>query len=166
VRYASHVDHNDYTLGLARVTEAPQLAAMSRRYIEHGLTPSWPATRIISHIRHPESVVLAARREHEIIGFAVMQFGEDRAHLNLLAVAEASRRRGVARRLLHWLEETAVTAGTFVISLELRAINTEAFAFYAALGYHEVRRIDGYYQGVEQAIRMSRDLSLVTANPP
>ncbi len=155
---------DDYTLGLARVTEAPRLAAMSRRFIEHGLAPSWPATRIISHIRHPESVVLAARREHEIIGFAVMQFGEDRAHLNLLAVAEAHRRRGVARRLLNWLEESAMTAGTFIVSLELRASNPEAFAFYSALGYHEVKRIDGYYQGLEQAIRMSRDLSLVTAN--
>jgi ribosomal protein S18 acetylase RimI-like enzyme len=162
VRYALHVD--DYTLGLARVTEAPQLAAMSRRFIEHGLAPSWPAARIISHIRHAESLVLAARRDHQVIGFAVMQFGEDRAHLNLLAVALEHRRRGIARRLLSWLEESAVTAGTFVISLELRAINTEAFAFYSALGYHEVRRIDGYYQGVEQAIRMSRDLSLVTAN--
>jgi ribosomal-protein-alanine N-acetyltransferase len=162
VRYASHVD--DYTFGLARVTEAPQLAAMSRRFIEHGLAPTWPATRIISHIRHPESVVLAARREHEIAGFAVMQFGEDRAHLNLLAVQPEHRRRGIARGLLTWLEESAVMAGTFVISLELRASNTEALAFYAALGYHEVRRIDGYYQGREQAIRMSRDLALVTAN--
>jgi ribosomal-protein-alanine N-acetyltransferase len=135
---------------------------MSRRFIEHGLAPSWPAARILSHMRHRESVVLAARTTREVIGFAVMQFGDERAHLNLLAVAPEYRRHGVARRLLGWLEETALTAGTFEISLELRAINLEAFAFYAALGYHEVRRIDGYYQGVEQAIRMSRNLALTT----
>jgi ribosomal-protein-alanine N-acetyltransferase len=135
---------------------------MSRRFIERGLAPSWPAPRILSHLRHRESVVLAARTAREVIGFAVMQFGDTSAHLNLLAVAPDSRRHGVARRLLGWLEETAITAGTFEISLELRAINTEAFAFYSSLGYHEVRRIDGYYQGVEQAIRMSRNLALTT----
>ena len=30
-----------------------------------------------------------------------------------------------------WLEETALTAGTFIIGLELRATNEAAFAFYA-----------------------------------
>jgi ribosomal protein S18 acetylase RimI-like enzyme len=33
-----------------------------------------------------------------------------------------------------------------------------AYAFYAAMGYQETTRINGYYQGIEQAIRMSRDL--------
>jgi ribosomal protein S18 acetylase RimI-like enzyme len=151
-----------YTVAPARPADAPQLAEMSRRFIERGLAPSRPAPRILSHMRHRECVVLRARTAREIIGFAVMQFWEERAHLNLLAVAPEYRRHGVARHLLGWLEETAITAGTFEISLELRAINTEAFAFYAALGYHEVRRIEGYYQGVEQAIRMSRNLALTT----
>ena len=43
------------------------------------------------------------------------------AHLNLLAVDPAHRRRGIARRLLTWLEESALTAGTFTVGLELRA---------------------------------------------
>jgi ribosomal protein S18 acetylase RimI-like enzyme len=45
------------------------------------------------------------------------------------------RRRGIARQLITWLEETALTAGTFTIGLELRATNFEARGFYAALGY-------------------------------
>jgi ribosomal protein S18 acetylase RimI-like enzyme len=153
---------DEYTVDPARPAEAPQLAEMSRRYVEQGLAPSWPADRILSHIRHRDSVVLAARTSRELVGFAVMHFGDDRAHLNLLAVVPEHRRHGVARRLLGWLEETAITAGTFEISLELRATNREALAFYACLGYHEVRRIDGYYQGVEQAIRMSRNLALTS----
>ena len=151
---------DEYTVAPAQPSEAPQLAEMSRRFIERGLSPSWPAQRILWHLRNPECVVLAARTARDVAGFAVMQFGDDRAHLNLLAVAPEYRRHGVARRLLGWLEESAMTAGTFVITLELRATNPEALAFYASLGYHEVRRIDGYYQGVEQAIRMSRDLAL------
>jgi ribosomal-protein-alanine N-acetyltransferase len=87
-----------------------------------------------------------------------MRYGEDVAHLNLLAVDPAHRRRGVARSLVRWLEETALTAGTFIIGLELRAGNEPARALYRALGYHELGQIPGYYQGLESAIRMVRDV--------
>ena len=87
-----------------------------------------------------------------------MRYGDERAHLNLLAVAPGHRRRGVARALLTWLEESALTAGTFVIALELRAGNHSARAFYAALGYQETGEVPGYYQGVEAAIRLKRDV--------
>jgi ribosomal-protein-alanine N-acetyltransferase len=57
-----------------------------------------------------------------------------------------------------WLEETALTAGTFVVGLELRAQNEVARCFYRALGYRELGRVPGYYQGIEAAIRMVRDV--------
>jgi len=131
---------------------------MSNELVEHGFRPSWSPSRIGWHIRHPDSLVLCARNRSGITGFAIMHYGRDTAHLNLLAVDPAHRRRGVARRLLTWLEETALTAGTFVIGLELRATNEGAFAFYHALGYRELDRVEGYYQGIETAIRMTRDL--------
>jgi len=142
----------------ARLTDAPSLSAMSERLIERGLAPSWPTERIARHIRHPESVVLTARRGG-LIGFAIMQFGDTQAHLNLLAVETESQRRGVGRALLVWLEHSAMTAGTFLIGLELRAGNLAARAFYEALAYRETGRVRGYYQGVEDAIQMARDLS-------
>ncbi len=148
----------DVTLEPARVADAPRLALMSRELVENGLRPSWPAARIVWYIRHRESVVLKARTAREIIGFAIMQFGDDTAHLNLLAVCPRHRRRGIARQLVTWLEETALTAGTFNIALELRASNVAALAFYAALGYREIGRVQGYYEGMEDAIRMARDV--------
>jgi [ribosomal protein S18]-alanine N-acetyltransferase len=132
---------------------------MSQELIENGLRPAWSASRIAWHIRHPESMVLTARHNDKTVaGFAVMRYGDDVAHLNLLAVDPAHRRRGIARQILTWLEETALIAGTFIIGLELRATNQVAFAFYAALGYRELGRVSGYYQGVEHAIRMARDV--------
>jgi len=91
-------------------------------------------------------------------GFAIMRYADESAHLNLLAVTPAYRRRGLGRALIAWLEETALTAGTFAVSLELRAGNTSARAFYAALGYQEGAEIPGYYQGLESAVRMTRDV--------
>jgi ribosomal protein S18 acetylase RimI-like enzyme len=148
----------DCHLQLARISEAGSLAQMSRTLIELGLGHSWTAERIASQIQHPESIVLTAKLSDATAGFAAMQFADESAHLNLLAVAPPHRRRGVARALINWLEETACTAGTFTIGLELRATSDAAYAFYSALGYRETGRVRGYYQGVEDAIRMSRDL--------
>ena len=148
----------DYRLEPARVVDAARLAAMSQRLVESGLRPAWGAQRISWYVRHPESVVLTARSDRTVAGFAIMRYGDDLAHLNLLAVDPAHRRRGIARRLVTWLEESALTAGTFIIGLELRAQNQEAQDFYHALGYHEVGRVPAYYQGIEAAIRMERDV--------
>jgi [ribosomal protein S18]-alanine N-acetyltransferase len=155
-----------YRFELGRITDVALLAAMSHQLIEAGLKPSWGAGRIGWHVRDPDSVVLTARLGLTLAGFAIMRYADDAAHLNLLAVAPAHRRRGIARRLVFWLEETALTAGTFVVGLELRAGNETARAFYRTLGYHELGHIPGYYQGVESAIRMVRDVRASRAGAP
>lgn len=157
---------DDYILEPARIADANRLAAMSQEYVETGLKPAWSASRITWHVRHPESIVLTARAGDVVGGFAIMRYADDVAHLNLLAVDSAHRRRGVARRLMTWLEETAFTAGTFIIGLELRATNEAAFAFYSTLGYRELGRVPGYYQGIEPAIRMARDVRTGTTPNP
>jgi ribosomal protein S18 acetylase RimI-like enzyme len=154
----------------ARESDAALIAEIARDHIEHGLRHAWTTSRVRAAMRHRESVVLAARAplrgawptRAEFAGFAIMDFGEERAHLNLLAVTPPWRRRGVARGLLAWLERSAVTAGIFDITLEVRAGNHEAQSLYLARGYEPVRRIARYYQGVEDAIRMQRDLRTPT----
>ncbi len=147
-----------YRLEPARRDDAPRLAQMSQQFVESGLRPAWGPMRIDWHVRDADSVVLTARYAHAIAGFAIMRYADETAHLNLLAVHPAHRRRGLARGLLTWLEESALTAGTFTVGLELRAGNAAARAFYAALGYQETGEIPGYYQSVETAIRLRRDV--------
>jgi len=155
----------DYRMELARRADAARLAQMSAQLVEAGLKPAWGAVRILWHVRDPESVVLTARCGELIAGFAIMRYADETAHLNLLAVTPSHRRRGVARSLLTWLEDSALTAGTFQVGLELRAGNAAARAFYAALGYHETGEIPGYYQGIEAAIRLRRDVRVTRAAP-
>jgi len=147
-------------LAPARRADGPRLAAMSRRLIESGLDPCWTVERIERHLRNSDSVVLTARVAGSIGGFAIMQYGDEAAHLNLLAVEPPHRRQGIGRALVGWLEDTARVAGTFAIRLEVRATNAGARAFYAALGYRETGWVRGYYQGVEDAIRFARDLAV------
>src|SRR5437762_8400511 len=61
-----------YRLEPARTPEAGLLAVMAREQVESGLRASWDAARIAWHIRHPDSVVLAARAGTAIAGFAIM----------------------------------------------------------------------------------------------
>ena len=42
-----------------------------------------------------DSVVLTARHGPVVAGFAIMRYGDERAHLNLLAVDPEHRRRGI-----------------------------------------------------------------------
>jgi ribosomal-protein-alanine N-acetyltransferase len=89
-----------------------------------------------------------------------MHFGDEVAHLNLLAVAPDYRRRGLGRQLMDWLTTTAIEAGVFRINLELRTQNAQARAFYESLGFSELGVVQGYYQGREAALRMSRHLAV------
>ncbi len=154
---------SDVTLSLAQPRDATTIAHMSKRLIEVGLPWSWTPERVAKHVRHSDSVVLTARAGGELAGFAIMQFSDTSAHLDLLAVDPRYERLGIGRRLVEWLEETAVTAGTFVIALEVRTTNVGARWFYSRLGYREVRCIAGYYGRVENAVQMVRDLRIISA---
>ena len=147
------------TLGLARASDAREIAEMSRDLIEQGLTGSWPLARVQHCVSGPESSVVVARRERSIAAFAIMHFGDDVAHLNLLAVAPEHRRQGLGRQLMRWLTTTAIEAGVFRINLELRTHNEAARIFYECLGFDQLGIVQGYYQGREAALRMSRRLA-------
>jgi ribosomal-protein-alanine N-acetyltransferase len=146
------------TLSLARRPDALEIAEMSRDMIEHGLAWSWTPARVRRAILGRDSCVLIARRELKIAGFAIMHFGDDVAHLNLLAVRAEHRRQGLGRQLIVWLSASAVAAGVFRIDLELRETNFAARAFYQSLGFQSLDVVRGYYQGREPALRMSRRL--------
>jgi ribosomal-protein-alanine N-acetyltransferase len=147
------------TLGLARMTDALEIAEMSRDLVEQGLTWSWTPARVQHFISGPESSVVVARRERQIAAFAIMHFGDEVAHLNLLAVAPEHRRQGLGRQLMGWLTTTAIEAGVFRINLELRVRNESARIFYEGLGFDQMGVVQGYYQGREAALRMSRRLA-------
>jgi ribosomal-protein-alanine N-acetyltransferase len=146
-------------LQLARLADAAAIADMSRVLIESGLHWRWTPQRITASIRAANVNVLVARIHNGIGGFAIMRYGDDVAHLDLLAVAPVYRRSGIARQLLEWLEKCALVAGIFRIDLEVRAANTGARLFYERMGYRALIHLPGYYEGVEDALRMSRNLS-------
>ena len=153
----------EITLKLARFADAQSIALLSRDLIEVGLGWRWNAVRVAAQIQCPDTSVVVAychSKEHQkqLIGFAIMHFGQDVAHLLLLAVHPAWQRLGVGRRLIDWLEKSARVAGISRIMLEVRNKNTAAQAFYQALGYRSVKLLPRYYNGHEAALCMAHDL--------
>lgn len=154
------------TIRFAEAGDANAIAEMSRDFIEAGLGWRYDPAYVQRAMRRRETAVLAAaerqtyvaRARPALSGFAIMDFGDERAHLVLLAVQPALRRRGIGRRLVEWLLESAVTAGMASVHLELRADNEAARRFYRALGFSETVLVPRYYNDRVAAMRMIRVL--------
>jgi ribosomal-protein-alanine N-acetyltransferase len=148
----------DITLRPGRPGDAARIAAMSRDLIETGLGWSWGPERVSRSIANRDTFTLLACDRERAVAFAIMFFGDEHAHLNLLAVRPSHQRQGIGRRMVEWLVESAKVAGIASIHLELRAANAAARSFYKSLGFTESAYIPGYYRGREMALRMMRVL--------
>lgn len=141
---------------------------MSRCLIEVGLRGwTWHPTRVARALRARETCILVAQTEiadvpGPVAGFAIAEFGDTRMHLSLLAVQPTHQRCGIGLAMIDWLIESALTAGIDHITVEMRANNFAARSFYEALGFRHQQYIGGYYQNIEAAIRMRRDLLQTT----
>jgi len=153
---------SEIALRLARLGDAPRIAILSRTLIEAGLPWSWTPRRVANHMRSREHLSVIAVDGGELAGFVLAQFGSRAVHVALLGVGPAHQRSGLGKQLVSWVEESASVAGLFLMQLEVRASNQQARRFYARLGYRETTRSAGYYSGVEDAIRLERDLAVAS----
>jgi ribosomal-protein-alanine N-acetyltransferase len=143
---------------LAGQRDAQAIALMSRDLVETGLGWKYDAARVLKAIRDTETLTPIACDRGRLAGVAIMEFGDERAHLVLLAVRPSQRRMGIGRHLVDWLVESARAAGIASVHLELRAGNEAARGFYRAVGFDETIVVPGYYRGREAALRMIRVL--------
>ena len=156
------------TIRLADQRDVQAIAMMSRDFVEAGLGWKYDAARVMRAVRDRETLAVVAcegaksgAARGTVTGFAIMELGDERAHLVLLAVRPSHRRLGIGQRLLEWLLESARVAGMASIHLELRANNEAARRFYRAMGFYETVLVPGYYRGEgrkEGALRMLRVL--------
>lgn len=152
-------------LRLAHAADAAALAAMSRELVEAGLGWRYTPPRVAALIGASDTSVVVASPGAEVSGFAAMQFGDEQAHLVLMCVRAAQQRHGIGRALHDWLLRSARVAGMATVTLELRADNSGALAFYRELGYAAFDTVAGYYDGRIAARRMALRLRESAAAP-
>jgi ribosomal protein S18 acetylase RimI-like enzyme len=146
---------------LATRDDGRAIAALSRTEIEHGLPWRWTPPRVQRAVADPRTNVCVARHgDGSLLGFGIMVYADDTAHLSLLAVNPSARRRGVGSALLLWLEQVAGVAGLERVQLEARRSNAAALAFYGRHGYQQTGTVAGMYLGVEDGVRLEKRLGL------
>ena len=141
---------------IARRSDATAIAALSRDLIEHELEWRWRPEKVTKAIADPESNVAVVRGEAALVGFGIMEYSDDEAHLVLFAVAKSSQRQGVGSALLRWLEAAARTAGVQRIRVEARRENVAARCFYNEHGYHEQVLERHMYSNAIDGVRLEK----------
>ena len=99
-----------------------------------------------------------AQKNQQVVGFFVVQFIVDEAHLLNIAVDPTQQKQGIGRVLLDNVQQQAIAKKANTIFLELRATNQRALALYQMAGFNEIGLRKNYYpaaQGKEDAVIMA-----------
>jgi ribosomal protein S18 acetylase RimI-like enzyme len=154
------------SIRLATAQDAAMIAEMSRDYIEHGLGWSWTPSRVLAAVHDRATNTAVVDEAEQITAFGIMHYGDETAHLSLLAVRPNRQQRGLGALLMAWLEKPARVAGIECIRVEARADNPNAIGFYRKQGFRESGRIAGYYRGAVDAVRLEKRLVMALHVPP
>ena len=116
--------------------------------------PRWSATAWQEAIKPPH-IALAAADAATVRAFVIAVVGGGEAEIESLAVAPASRRRGLAWQLLSALVAELRHSSVAELWLEVRASNAAAISLYRGFGFAETGRRPEYYSNpAEDAILM------------
>jgi ribosomal-protein-alanine N-acetyltransferase len=120
--------------------------------------PQWPRAafeRALDPEAQPERIALVAEAMGQVAGYAVASLLPPEAELEIVAVASAGQRHGLARRLFAELAIELAAARITEVNLEVRASNQPALGLYRRLGFAETgRRVRYYHDPVEDAALM------------
>ena len=142
------------TIQLAQVSDARQIAMLSRVYIEDGLGWRWHDAKVRNAIADKSTNVVVAKEGGLVIAFGIMRYDEGKANLDLLGVRKGYRRQGLGKQVVNWLLAVAGNAGIFHVYVQLREKNASARIFYQRLDFQLVDHLKGYYRGRESALNM------------
>lgn len=145
----------------AKAEDAVDIGNISRKSIEHDLHWKYTPKHIRQLIQNKKKNVVVARDGEKLLGFGIMTYDEEQANLDLLAVKNTHRRRGIGVQIVTWLEKVAHTAGVFNIYVQVRKINKGAIEFYKKLDFQVIDEERGYYQGHETGVIMCKSLRLI-----
>ena len=140
------------------LADLPKVEALDR---DSFLTP-WPQNAFRYELtRNPHSICWVAELttsgyEPILVGSVVIWLVVDEAHIATLAVSDAYRRHGVARKLLAQTLSVAYESGARQALLEVRESNQAAQNLYDQFGFEQVGLRRAYYNDThEDAILMT-----------
>ena len=98
--------------------------------------------------------------DHQVLGYAVMEFTSPDAALTEVAVSPIEQRQGHATRLWQHLLQQAQWRNVKRVFLEVRQGNRAALNWYKKLGFVEINQRQQYYSDpIEDAVVMKYSVS-------
>jgi tRNA threonylcarbamoyl adenosine modification protein YeaZ/ribosomal-protein-alanine acetyltransferase len=132
------------TIRRAVPDDLPAVAALQRETF----TNPWGAEAIRWELEHTDvaRLYVMSAPGGALLAYCACWMVFDELHINSLAVADAWRRRGLARALLRHVLADAAKAGARSATLEVRRSNEAARGLYEGLGFRVEGERPGYYQ--------------------
>lgn len=120
----------------------------------------WTQNQLESQLRDERHEFIAAKSaDGDVMGYIGMMHVLDEGYISNVAVAQTSRRKGIADKLIAELLQRAETLELSFVTLEVRAGNTPAKALYSKHGFIPVGIRTNYYEKPrEDAILMTKFL--------
>lgn len=138
-----HVLRADLLIRPLVIDDLPQVLTIERQGYSHPWSESVFADCFRSNYRLSGVV-----RGGALVGYAVVAYLADEAHLLNLCVQPGYRGKGAGRQLLRFLLAEAVREGMARVILEVRESNDVAYGLYLAEGFEEIGRRPEYYPAV------------------
>ncbi|MCI0595253.1 MAG: ribosomal protein S18-alanine N-acetyltransferase [candidate division Zixibacteria bacterium] len=139
---------------------------------KEAFTDPWPKKGFEAQLGDGSSIMLVARLEDsasvgcQIVGYLCAYLILEELQLASVAVKEAFRRQGIARRLIAEMIRRGWERGTKEIWLDVRESNAAARRLYEKLGFREVYRRKNYYRKPkEDALVLFRPVKETAAGP-
>ena len=140
--------------------DAAHAAAVSALEAQVMGSDAWNEHLVADELPRPDRVWWAAYDGEQLLGYAGSWVVDGQVQILKVGVDPSQRRRGIARELLARVAADARDLGAATCSLEVRAGNVGAQAFYEALGFHTLGTRPRYYSDGEDALIMEGPLPL------
>jgi [ribosomal protein S18]-alanine N-acetyltransferase len=122
-------------------------------------TMPWSESTFRGLLRRKDSDLFVAELRGVVVGYSVFWAVTDQGELGNVAVAKEIRGKGIGRKLIESVLESATERGVREIFLEVRKSNYGAQTLYGTFGFYEVARRKNYYlEPSEDALVMRLDL--------
>ena len=118
----------------------------------------WTPNILKSELENPNSKYIVAKENENIVGFAGIIISIDDTEITNIVTKKAERKRGIGTLLLDKLIEMTKKENRDKISLEVNENNIEAKNLYIKNGFEMVGRRKKYYNGIDDAIIMTKFL--------
>ncbi len=148
-----------FSLRRATFDDLARLLALERRSFDR----PWPAGAFEQELSLPQSEVWLAAADglpDRAVGYVIFWIVGPEVNLLNVAVDPDHRRQGLARKLLHTVQDRAQDVDAEAIFLEVRRGNQGARTLYSQEGYEQVGIRKRYYSdNREDAIVMAKSIS-------